>query len=190
MGRSVLSSGELGQHHGLPATIIVSTTLQELESGVGHAITAGGTRLPMQDFIRLASHAFHYLTVFDNATGAALHLGRTRRCASPAQRIVLLARDRGCTRPGCTASGYQCQAHHAVADWKNGGHTNIDDLTLACGPDNRLIENTPWTTRKRADGRTEWIPPPALDTGQARTNDLHHPERMLTEGDADGMSAA
>ena len=51
--------------------------------------------------------------------------------------------------------------------------------TLACGPDNRLIENTEWTTAKRKDGHTEWIPPPQLDTGQTRVNDLHHPERML-----------
>ena len=40
MGRSVLASGELGQHNGLPATVIVSTTLNELESGV----RAGGHR--------------------------------------------------------------------------------------------------------------------------------------------------
>ena len=33
LARSALASGELGQHNGLPATIIVSTTLQELESG-------------------------------------------------------------------------------------------------------------------------------------------------------------
>jgi hypothetical protein len=42
-----------------------------------------------------------------------------------------------------------------------------------------MIENTGWTTRKNQAGRTEWIPPPDLDTGQARTNDLHHPERLL-----------
>ncbi|MET4431267.1 HNH endonuclease signature motif containing protein [Mycolicibacterium sp. 624] len=181
MGRNLLCTGQLGQHHGLPTTIIVTTTLQELESGTRHAITAGGTRLPMRDLIAQASHAFHYLAVFDQHTEAALYLGRTRRCATGAQRIVLYARDRGCTRPGCTASGYTCQAHHAVADWKNGGQTNIDDLTLACGPDNRLIELTEWTTRKRKDGRTEWIPPPHLDTGQTRVNDLHHPERMLRQ---------
>lgn len=133
----------------------------------------------------LASHAFHYLAVFDKYTGETLHLGRSRRCASPAQRIVLFSRDRGCTRPGCTASGYQCESHHAVADWKNDGQTDVNDLTLACGPDNRMIENSDWIARKRADGRTEWIPPPALDTGQARVNDLHHPERMLTEGNDD-----
>ena len=34
-------------------------------------------------------------------------------------------------------------------------------------------------TRKRKDGRTEWIPPPNLDTGQARVNNYHHPESYL-----------
>jgi hypothetical protein len=38
----------------------------------------------------------------------------------------------------------------------------INELTLACGPDNRLAE-TNWTTRKNARGETEWIPPPHLD---------------------------
>jgi hypothetical protein len=92
---------------------------------------------------------------------------------------MLLAKYRGCTRPGCTASGYDCHVHHATADWKHNGQTNINDLTLACPPDNNLIERTAWTTRQRKDGRTEWIPPPTLDTGQPRTNDHHHPERML-----------
>jgi hypothetical protein len=46
-----------------------------------------------------------------------------------------------------------------------------------------MIETTGWTTRKRNDGRTEWIPPPQLDTGQARVNDLHHPERLLRPPD-------
>ncbi|OBI44655.1 hypothetical protein A5707_02705, partial [Mycobacterium kyorinense] len=33
--RALLASGQLGQHNGLPATIIVSTTLTELEAGTG-----------------------------------------------------------------------------------------------------------------------------------------------------------
>ena len=93
VGRSVLASGQLGQHNGLPATIIVSTTLQELESGIGHAVTATCTLLPMSTVISMASHAYHYLTIFDKHTGRALHLGRTRRIASADQRMVLLAKD-------------------------------------------------------------------------------------------------
>jgi hypothetical protein len=185
MGRSVLASGELGQHNGLPATIIVSTTLQDLESAAGHAVTAGGTLLPMSAVIRLASHSHHYLVVFDKHTHQPLYLGRSRRTASPGQRIVLHARDRGCTRPGCTVPGYGCQSHHAELDWAKGGLTNIDDLTLACPPDNRLVKEGGWRTRKRRDGRTEWIPPPHLDTGQSRVNDFHHPENYLLPEDDD-----
>jgi Domain of unknown function (DUF222) len=180
MGRSVLVSGELGQHNGLPATIIVSTTLQELQSGAGFAVTGGGTLLPMRDVIRLASGSYHYLSVFDQHTREALYLGRSKRLASPGQRIVLHARDRGCTRPGCTAPGYWCQVHHVEGWAADHGPTNINKLTLACGPDNRLVEQG-WKTRKRKDGRTEWLPPPHLDTGQTRVNDYHHPQNYLLE---------
>lgn len=187
VGRAALSSGELGKLHGLAVTVIASTTLSELESGAGLAVTAGGTKLPIPDLIRMAARgAHHYLAVFDDHTNEVLYLGRAKRCASPAQWVALLARDRGCTRPGCTAPGYQCQVHHAVADWKNNGQTNIDDLTLACGPDNRLIENTGWTTTRNTQGHTEWHPPPDLDTGQTRINNYHHPHRYLLPEDDQG----
>jgi hypothetical protein len=83
----------------------------------------------------VASHAYHYLTIFDKHTGRAQHLGRTRRIASADQRIVLLARDRG-----CTVAGANYQVHHAVNDWADDGQTNVDDLTLACPTENRMVE--------------------------------------------------
>jgi hypothetical protein len=89
--RGLLASGELGQHNGLPASIVVSITLQELESAAGSAVTGGGTRLPMSDVIRLARHAHHHLAIFDN--GKALALYHTKRLASPGQRIVLYANE-------------------------------------------------------------------------------------------------
>jgi hypothetical protein len=75
--------------------------------------------------------------------------------------------------------GYWSEVHHAERDWADDGHTNIGELTLACGPDNRLVKDGGWTSRKRTDGRTEWIPPPHLDwghiplagDGQTRVND-------------------
>jgi hypothetical protein len=185
MGRSVLASGQLGQHNGLPCTIVVSTTLQELESGAGKAVTGGGTLLPMSDVIRLASHSYHYLVIFDKHTNEPLYLARTKRIASAGQRIVLHAQDRGYTFPGCTVPGYGCQVHHAELDWADGGHTNITDECLACGPHNRLVKPGGWRTRKRKDGRTEWIPPPTLDVGQSRVNNYHHPERYLIAEEED-----
>ena len=47
IGRSALASGELGQHNGLPVTVLVSTTLKELEAGCGQAVTGGGALPPM-----------------------------------------------------------------------------------------------------------------------------------------------
>ena len=174
-----MSSGELGQHNGLPVTVIVTTTLQDLEAARGSGVTGGGSLLPMADLIRMASHAHHYLAVFDKHTNQALYLGRTKRLASAAQRIVLHARDRGCTKPGCTVPGYGAQVHHTTAWAKNNGQTNIDDMVFACGGDNRLAEHS-WTVQLR-DGTVEWIPPPPLDVGQARINYLHHPERLLVD---------
>ncbi|KAA0084379.1 HNH endonuclease [Mycolicibacterium sp. P9-64] len=182
---TLLCSQTLGTLNGLPTTVVVTTTLQELERGAGYAVTAGGTRLPMRDLIGMAADAHHYLAVFDGHTSAALYLGRAQRCATGAQKLMLFGRDRGCTNPGCDVPFYGTQAHHAVADWKHDGQTNVDDMALACGPDNRMIETTPWRTRRRSDGRTEWIPPPVLDTGQTRVNDIHHPERLLAPRDDD-----
>jgi Domain of unknown function (DUF222) len=180
-GRALLASGELGQHNGLPASIIVTTTLQELEAGAGKALTGGGTLLPMSDVIRLGSHAHHYLAIFDK--GKALALYHTRRLASPAQRIVLHAKDRGCTFPGCTVPGYLCEVHHNNP-YATNPVTDVNDMTLTCRPNHKLADQG-WTTRKNARGDTEWIPPPHLDHGQPRTNTFHHPEKLLQDDDED-----
>jgi hypothetical protein len=179
--RGQLGDPKLGAHNGLPVTVIVSTTLKELTAGTGRAVTGGGTLLPMRDVIRMAGHAYHYLAVFDEHQSRPLYLGRSRRIASPDQRVVLYAKDRGCTHPGCDVPGYWCEVHH-VDDWAAGGLTNIDKLTLGCKPHHKLVDEG-WRTRKRPDGRTEWIPPPGFGRG-ARTNDYHHPERLFDDGDA------
>ncbi|HEY1841759.1 MAG TPA: HNH endonuclease signature motif containing protein [Mycobacterium sp.] len=184
--RGLLMSGNLGQHNGLPTSIIVTTTLNDLEAAAGRGLTAGGTLLPMSDLIRMAGHAHHYLAIFDKAKPLALY--HTKRLASPAQRIMLYARDRGCTKPGCTVPGYWTQAHHPEG-WAATRRTDIDQLALACGPDNGLAE-TGWTTRKNARGDTEWIPPPHLDHGQPRINTFHHPEKLLEPDDEDEPGAA
>jgi len=187
VGRIALMSGELGQLNGLPVSVIIRTTLQDLESRAGIGVSGGGTKLPIRDVIRMAGHANHYLAVFDRATGSALDLFRTRRVASPAQRVMLIARDGGCTKPCCTVGAYGCQVHHAEADYAHGGNTNIDELGLACGPDNRSVTAGGWTTRMNDRCEVEWIPPPGLDTGQARVNTYHRPERLLRPEDPEPL---
>ena len=175
--RSVLCSGELGSHHGLPVTIVVTTPLEKLEAGTGMAVTGSGTLVPMSDVIRWASHSYHYLAVFDRHTEIPLYLGRSRRTASIGQRIMLHATDRGCSFPGCTVPGYLCQADH-IDEWVNGGPTDITNFALDCTSHHKLHTNYGWKIRKRPDGRTEWIPPPQLELPSG-VNDYHHPEKLL-----------
>ena len=180
--RALLASGELGQHNGLPASIVVTTTLADLEAAAGKGLTGGGTLLPMSDVIRMARHAHHYLAVFDK--GKALALYHTKRLASPGQRIVLYGKDRGCTAPGCDVPGYLCEVHH-VTDYAKCRTTDSNNLTFACGPHHRMLQPRGWTTRKNTRGDTQWIPPPHLDRGQPRTNAYHHPEKMFRNEDDD-----
>ena len=178
-GHALLACGGLGRHNGLPATIVVTTTLRELEAKAGRGITGGGALLPMSDVIRLASHAHHYLCIFDK--GKAIALYHTKRLASPGQRIVLYAKDRGCSHPGCDVAGYWCEAHHCTP-YAQCHTTDVNDLTFGCGGHHPLAEQG-WTTRKNQRGDTEWIPPPHLDHGRPRTNTFHHPEKLLCEDD-------
>jgi hypothetical protein len=177
LGQIALQSQKLGEHNGLPVSVVVTTTLQDLQAGTGMALTHTGTKLGIGELVNLVARAgaHHYLAVFDRHTNVPLYLGRARRTATAGQRLVLLARDRGCTRPGCTAPATRCQAHHADTDWQHDGHTDITNLALACGPDNRLATDNGWTTTITG-GRAHWHPPPLLDTSQPRTNTYWHPQ--------------
>ena len=189
--RETLMSKRLGQHGGLPVTVVISTTLSELEAGAGIAVTGTGTLMPMPDLIRLAEHAYHYLVVYRHHTAEPLYMGRSKRLATKAQRLLLYNRDRGCTRPGCTEAANRCEAHHAHPSWNNGGFTDAPDLGLGCGPDNLLAE-LGWTNSiDPVTGRVHWYPPPLMDTGGDTINHHFHPEELLhrpeePEDDRDG----
>ena len=179
--RGQLGDPKLGRHNGLPVTVIVTATLDQLHAAAGSAVTGGAALIPMRDLIAMSSHAYHYLCVYEKHTQRPLYLGRTKRIATGDQRLVLHALARGCTAPGCDVPGYHTEIHH-IDEWANGGTTDIDRLTLACKTDHGTIKPGGWRTRKRKDGRTEWIPPPHLPL-RGGTNDFHHPERMLPTED-------
>jgi hypothetical protein len=194
--RAGISSGVFGQHRGLPVTVIASTTLAELDRAA-HAIndrtipmprparTGGGSAIPMRDLLRMAANAIHYLVVFEDHSDRPLYLGRTKRIASADQRIICYARDRGCTRPGCTEPGYHCEVNHDPA-WAAGGRTDADCLFFDCGPDHTLISKGLLQTKVTDTGRLAY----SDGTGPFEVNLAHHPDELLAElfEDDDGES--
>ncbi|WP_067829342.1 HNH endonuclease signature motif containing protein [Nocardia inohanensis] len=178
----------LGRHRGLPVATIVTMSIDQLEKAAGGvATTATGGMVPIEDALRLAQRSKPYLAVFD-AAGMPLHLARSERLATPAQRLALIASERGCTRPGCDAPASLSAVHH-VTEWAKGGDTSINNLTLACDACHALVHDGPggWRTVKLGKdsefpGRTAWIAPEHLDpTGTPRVNHIHRPEDLLRE---------
>ncbi|WP_460475714.1 HNH endonuclease signature motif containing protein [Brachybacterium huguangmaarense] len=68
--------------------------------------------------------------IVTSAAGEVLHLGRTRRLASPAQRRALRLQQRTCQFPGCHQTRH-LDAHH-ITPWSRGGATDLDGLALLC----------------------------------------------------------
>jgi hypothetical protein len=95
-----------------------------------------------------------------------LDLGRTRRIASHTQTLALIARDQGCSFPGCTHPPEYCDRHHITA-WINGGATDVDNLTLLCRYHHTHFLGHGWTCTLNDDGIIEWRPPPWVDRERA-----------------------
>lgn len=60
-----------------------------------------------------------------------LDVGRERRLVTRGLRLALIARDRGCSFPGCTMPPQWTDAHH-VTHWSRGGHTSLLTTALLC----------------------------------------------------------
>jgi hypothetical protein len=90
--------------------------------------------------------------------------GRTKRIATRAQTLALIARDRGCSFPDCDKPPEWTQRHHIHA-WSDGGRTDLDNLTLLCAPHHRDFDRQGWRAVMR-EGLPWWIPPPWIDPGQ------------------------
>ncbi len=189
---AAMASGALGTHRGLPVTVIVTTTVAELDQAVRAAAdpgvpmpaparTGGTGRLPMRDLIRMAAGSIHYLAVFEDHSDRPLYLGRSRRLATANHRIICHARDRGCTKPNCFEPGYHCEVHHARG-WNAGGATDADNLYFGCPPDHAAVTDGFYTTSVTDNGRIAWDD----GTGPPQINRVHHPKELLDDDEESG----
>jgi hypothetical protein len=157
----LLRAGEIPYSGGTPATVIVTITLDDLAAKLGYGTTSDGTLIPSAQVLQLADQADILPTVLAKS-GAVLNLGRSRRIASPTQTMALIARDGGCSFPGCNHPPEWCERHHIVS-WLDGGPTNLNNLTLLCRYHHHNFAARGWTCRMNTDLLPEWIPPAWID---------------------------
>jgi hypothetical protein len=92
---------------GIPASVVVTISLEDLLAKAGLAEAADGTQLTTDQLLRIANEAEIWPTIIDRH-GVPLALGRSQRLASPGQTMALIARDGGCSFPGCTHPPQWC----------------------------------------------------------------------------------
>jgi hypothetical protein len=124
----LLKSADQPSVGGIPASVVVIIGIDELLAKAGLAETTDGSQLSPDQLLRIANEADIWPTIIDHH-GVPLALGRTQRLASKCQTMALIARDGGCSFPGCTHPPQWCDRHH-VLDWILGGPTDLANLTL------------------------------------------------------------
>ena len=94
--------------------------------------------------------------------GVPLQLGRSRRIATLGQTAALIARDKGCSFPGCDTPPEWCERHHVIS-WSEGGLTDLHNLTLLCRYHHHNFLAKGWDCQINPDGLPEWRPPWWID---------------------------
>ncbi|GAB2549655.1 HNH endonuclease signature motif containing protein [Nocardia heshunensis] len=182
---SATAATGFGQHRGLKTQVILTMSLADLERGAGLASTATGGHVSINEALKMAAGTRPVLAVLD-PHGIPLFLGKSQRLASPGQRLALIARDKGCTRPGCDAPASMCAAHH-ITDWADGGPTDLANLALACDHCHALVNDSAdgWKTvvmgkDSEFPGRCGWIAPGHVDpSGTPTVNQRHHMAELV-----------
>jgi hypothetical protein len=178
--KRLLRTGELPSTAGVATTLMITMTLDQLETRAGQATTHHGGHISIGEALRLAADG-KALPVVLNDAGGILAYGRARRLASPAQRLALMARDKGCTFPQCRETASRSEVHH-ITDWVQGGTTDTDKLALACGYHNNEAPRQDWYAIM-LDGVPHWVPPPHIDP-PPKTPTQPRPPRLTSFVDA------
>ena len=169
-----LRSEQLPSCNGVTTTMLLTMTTDQAATGVGLAQTGHGALIPAGQALAMAGgDARVFPVIFDRARRVQAY-GTAHRIFTEGQRLAMIARDQGCSFPGCTAPALWTEAHHIV-DYALGGKTSVDNGTLLCRFDHDNHVKSGWTCRM-LNGTPHWTPPKWIDKTQTpRRNHAHNP---------------
>ena len=145
---------------------------QELRNGR----LGDGTPIPVEKIRDLACQSDILPAIF-RGVSQPLDLGRSRRAASPAQRIALVARDKHCV--GCGATANWCQSHHIIP-WAVQGNTDLDDMCLLCSRCHHKVHDDHWVVRRKPSGQYYLKPPLPHDRRRSNRRKTSYQRRRRT----------
>ncbi len=120
--------------------------LEWLREQCGYGLTALGQPLSAQAVRAFACEA-NVVPMVLGSQGEILDQGRAVRTATAGQWVYLRQRDRGCTFPGCDRPPGFCQAHH-VEHWvRDGGSSDVSNMTLLCTRHHLIVHRDDYTAQ-------------------------------------------
>ncbi|WP_433554625.1 DUF222 domain-containing protein [Micromonospora zamorensis] len=170
--RLALRTGEVPEHGGDPAQLVVTTSFETLARQLDAGTLDTDLRLTPETVRRLACDAAILPAVLGGA-GQTLDVGRQRRLVTGPLRRALVLRDRGCAFPGCDRPPRWCDAHH-IHHWADGGSTSLNNAVLLCAHHHRHVHRGEWTVRLGGDGHPEFVPPAWLDPDRLPRRNQYH----------------
>ena len=166
-----LRSQQLPDCAGVAATIVLHLTPEQIQTGTGLVTTGHGAQISVPEALTLFGDARIFPVLLGN-TGEILAYGSARRIFTEGQRLAMIARDLGCSFPGCTRPPALCQSHH-ITGYAITRRTTVADGTLLCGFHHREHDDLGWTCHM-INGIPHWTPPRWIDPTQTpRRNRAH-----------------
>lgn len=166
----VAADGVLPSTHGAATRLLVTVPFDTFERAVCGQAAAGADPATLPGGWPVSTRELHRMSctgeiipVLLDAVGQPLDVGDTQYLFPPRIRTALIARDGGCTWPGCEAPPSWCDAHH-LRPFSAGGPISIANGALLCGRHHRHVHATGYVGHLR-DGTVVWAQAPPSGPG-------------------------
>ena len=146
-------------------TVVVRVDEKALREDVGLA-TCDALEGPisMQTLRRMAVDA-EVVPVVMGGGSLPLDVGRAARYATPAIRVALGERDKGCAM--CSRPLPWCDAHH-IDFWSHGGRTSTRNMVMLCVGCHHRVHDCGWIIEVDDRDNVSFIPPATVDPHRRR----------------------
>jgi hypothetical protein len=145
---------------GEPPHVTVTIDWDALRTGLGTATLDYGQLISAATARRLACDC-KLIPVVLGGESEPLDVGRAQRTVPLGIRRALIARDRGCSFPGCNRPPGLCEAHHVIF-WSDDGVTSVQNCCLLCTMHHQQVHLQGWDITIHG-GRVEFRPPTIID---------------------------
>jgi hypothetical protein len=129
---TALRAGDARAQHGVRPHVLITVTTDQLELGETGIARLGSGQPVTLDQLRTVLQDCSWARVVLAPDGTPIEASETVRTVPRGLWRALLARDGGCTWPGCDAPASWCDVAHGRRPFTDGGRLAPDNATLLC----------------------------------------------------------